>query len=138
MARTRLEANCLSCSTTFTFLPSCSEGKFCSNKCQQDFRFFKETLPAFERGEVVTGSSLKRCMRHTKGYICECGNAGRWLNKPLVLQLDHIDGNSDNNHPLNLRWLCPNCHSQTPTWSNRLRQVKPTRRNKYIRKRRRK
>ncbi len=29
---------------------------------------------------------------------------------------DHIDGNRSNNREENLRWLCPNCHSQTPTF----------------------
>jgi 5-methylcytosine-specific restriction endonuclease McrA len=32
------------------------------------------------------------------------------------LQLEHKDGNSENNKPENLCLLCPNCHSQTPTY----------------------
>lgn len=49
-------------------------------------------------------------------YKCQCGNDGSWLGRVLVLQLDHIDGNNSNNTILNLRFLCPNCHTQTPTW----------------------
>lgn len=45
----------------------------------------------------------------------ECGIA-EWNGKPLVLNLDHIDGNSFNHQLINLRILCPNCHSQTPTF----------------------
>jgi hypothetical protein len=37
----------------------------------------------------------------------------------LSLELDHIDGDSTNNTPGNLRFLCPNCHSQTPTFRGR-------------------
>jgi len=48
-----------------------------------------------------------------------CGTSKMWNNKPLVLQLDHIDGNRDNNKRANLRVLCPNCHTQTDTWCGR-------------------
>ena len=34
----------------------------------------------------------------------------------VPIQLDHIDGNSDNNSLDNLKLLCPNCHSLTPTF----------------------
>ena len=48
--------------------------------------------------------------------VClDCGGAD-WLGKPMPLELDHIDGNSDNNQLDNLRLLCPNCHSFTSTY----------------------
>ena len=46
-------------------------------------------------------------------YIC---GLKEWLNKPIVLQLDYINGNNKDNRIENLRLLCPNCHSQTSTW----------------------
>ncbi len=54
-------------------------------------------------------------------YKCSiCYNAGEWLNKRLVLQLDHINGINNDNRIENLRFLCPNCHSQTPNYCKRL------------------
>lgn len=53
-------------------------------------------------------------------YECECcGNKGKWNDKSLVLQLDHIDGDHFNHSIENLRFLCPNCHSQTDTYSGK-------------------
>ena len=46
-------------------------------------------------------------------YECECGIGPFWNGKRLKLQVDHTDGNRSNNCPENLRFLCPNCHSQT-------------------------
>ena|SRR5262252_1444491 len=46
----------------------------------------------------------------------DCGGPPVWNNKPLVMQLDHIDGDRTNHQIENLRLLCPNCHSQTDTW----------------------
>ena len=46
-------------------------------------------------------------------YKCALCGLSEWLNKPLVLQLHHIDGDNSNNTLENLQLLCPNCHSQT-------------------------
>ena len=50
-----------------------------------------------------------------------CGNLGNWLNKPLVLQLEHKNGDHHDHRLENLELLCPNCHSQTDTWGNKRR-----------------
>ena len=49
-------------------------------------------------------------------YICECGIIYSWNNKSITLQLDHINGINNDNRLENLRFLCPNCHSQTETF----------------------
>ena len=52
---------------------------------------------------------------------CKCGNEGEWLGQLISLELDHINGDNDDNRLENLRIMCPNCHSQTPTFRNRSR-----------------
>jgi Zn finger protein HypA/HybF involved in hydrogenase expression len=53
-------------------------------------------------------------------YKCVgCGNEGEWLGKPISLQLDHINGVNNDNRLENLRFLCPNCHSQTITYAGK-------------------
>lgn len=55
----------------------------------------------------------------------ECGLGPEWNNKPINLQVDHIDGDHHNNEIDNLRFLCPNCHSQCETFgSKRLKGTK--------------
>ena len=51
-----------------------------------------------------------------RGHMCECCKNTSWMNKPITIELDHIDGDNKNNKKENLKLLCPNCHSQTTTW----------------------
>lgn len=55
-----------------------------------------------------------------KANKCDgCGNEGEWNGKPLVLQVHHVDGDNTNNELTNWQFLCPNCHSQTETFTSK-------------------
>lgn len=47
---------------------------------------------------------------------CEICGITEWNGKEINCQLDHVDGNKNNNELSNLRIICPNCHSQTETF----------------------
>ena len=94
-----------------------SNEKFCTHKCSTD-NVAKKSMEAYISSWTAKPWSTipKKYTILTKGYSCsECG-ISEWNDKPITLQLDHIDGNADNNHEDNLRLLCPNCHSQTDTF----------------------
>ena len=58
-----------------------------------------------------------------KQRSCEVCGTSQWLNKPLALELHHLDGNRQNHLISNLKLLCPNCHSQTDTFRSKNRKI---------------
>ncbi|HZO94820.1 MAG TPA: HNH endonuclease signature motif containing protein [Candidatus Baltobacteraceae bacterium] len=58
--------------------------------------------------------------------VCSVCGLSEWQGKPLVIQLDHINGVRNDHRLENLRMLCPNCHSQTDTFAarNKARRVR--------------
>ncbi len=55
-------------------------------------------------------------------YRCEgegCLIIDKWNGQKIVLHFDHINGKKTDHRPQNVRWLCPNCHSQTPTYAGK-------------------
>jgi len=88
-------------------LASSSSRKFSSDK-------------VFVENSTYARHNLKRRIIEEKliEYKCVCcGNNGEYNNKPLVLQLDHINGVNNDHRLDNLRFLCPNCHSQQDTYA---------------------
>lgn len=55
---------------------------------------------------------------------CECKLGPEWNKKPLILQLDHVNGVHNDNRIENLRLLCPNCHSQTETFCGKIAKIR--------------
>jgi len=67
-----------------------------------------------------TGNLKRQLMKYgLKSNQCELCKITEWNGNSIVMELDHIDGNRFNHSLDNLKMLCPNCHSQTPTFRGR-------------------
>jgi protein-arginine kinase activator protein McsA len=60
--------------------------------------------------------SRRQHLIRERGHSCEVCQLVEWMGRQIPIELDHIDGNPQNNSKENLRLICPNCHAQTPTY----------------------
>lgn len=128
-------SHCKHCSKEFK--PSSNKlNLYCSNSCQlryQHEEFILRWLNGLEVGWVgktrQISKHIVRYLRCTRGTACEfCGwDEKHPIDGAILTEIDHIDGNAENCHPENLRILCPNCHSMTPTFRNRNKDSKRNR-----------
>ena len=81
----------------------------------------KRDIQEYFNGVPISSNNLKlRLLREGyKEHKCECCGLTEWMNKSIPIELDHINGNSEDNRLENLQILCPNCHAQTITYRGR-------------------
>ncbi|OXS36359.1 HNH endonuclease signature motif containing protein [Streptomyces sp. XY006] len=78
----------------------------------------EEILVRHEGERRTRTAVLRRALREVGvPEVCaECGVGPQWLGKPMTLEVDHINGEWNDDRLENLRLLCPNCHAVTRTW----------------------
>ena len=76
-------------------------------------------IQRFTSGLIKERPTLRKLISITKGYMCSICGISEWNGYKITLIVDHIDGNAGNNLPDNVRLVCPNCNSQTPTFGGR-------------------
>jgi hypothetical protein len=125
-----------SCSASFNnkkrkkqkFCESCgvelqkTQKKYCSIQCQRD-KLWKEKKQEIKRlGKLPPSPRIgRRYFLEKHGNKCFLCKREIWNDKPIPLNLDHIDGNSENWRLHNLRLICPNCDAQSLTYKGRNR-----------------
>lgn len=74
-----------------------------------------------ENSTYTSIASLKRRLINEGKLEYKCASCGinSWLGNPLSLQLHHINGVNNDHRLSNLKFLCPNCHSQTETYARK-------------------
>lgn len=101
---------------------------YCDNTCQNAYQndsYIDRWLEGLEKGWVAKTKKLSITIRNylkkVRGSNCEeCGwDEQHPLDGKSLTEIDHIDGDAENCRPENLKILCPNCHSMTPTYRNR-------------------
>src|ERR1700745_1069599 len=108
---------CLNCNGKLTS----KHTTYCSVKCRQTYQLQKWLKGKnFSLKWGGTPVCIKQFLLKEAGYKCsQCG----WgeinpVTGNCPVEVDHIDGDNSNNLRENLRILCPNCHSLTPTFRN--------------------
>lgn len=78
------------------------------------------TIEKINEGKYVKSATLRPILLEWQNNKCAiCGMEPYWNDKPIVFDIDHIDGDSSNYNKRNLRAVCPNCHRQTETFGGK-------------------
>lgn len=109
---------CLNCNKKHTTV-AWRIGKYCNGACQKNHEYLQRVNEWLTDNKNIGKGTLKRYLSEKFGYKCSVCGIFEWNNKQIVLELEHKDGNSDNNKIENLCLICPNCHSQTNTYKAR-------------------
>ena len=97
---------------------------FCSSACKGVFKYNIEQVERqkqFEQGKLKYRNRIKAVLLEQFSHVCQICKNTTWNNHPIPLQVDHIDGKSNNNMPNNLRLICHNCDALLPTFAGKNR-----------------
>ena len=94
--------------------------QYCSLECMNKNKYCESFLDWYICGNNnVSNRIIRKHLETIFGHKCSNCNITEWNNKPIVFDVEHKDGNSNNNKPNNVVLLCQNCHSQTKTYKNK-------------------
>lgn len=115
----KIVATCKCCSAELN-----SGKSFCSSVCSSTYKYQKYieswlngTCTSTTKGTGISSYIRKYLFEKYKNKCSCCGwGETNQTSGKVPLEVEHIDGDSQNNSPDNLTLLCPNCHSLTSTY----------------------
>ena len=113
-----VSSTCLCCGIEMAQSES-GNRKYCSTECASEYRFTESFLEWYNGKSSPKNAVLRRYLTVWKGYSCTVCGVSEWNGSPITLEVEHINGNSDDNSKENVCLICPNCHSQTSTYKAR-------------------
>lgn len=107
---------CLHCQITLEK----KQNKYCSLACSAKHRQAKQ-MDDWLKGIIkkVENRVLRVYLSKLEGSLCSVCGISEWNEKPIVLEVEHKDGNSEDDSRENVCLICPNCHSQTDTYKGK-------------------
>lgn len=108
------EKKCKTCNEIYPIYGANRDSQHC-RKCIDKHEFSSKK----ELSEIKTDRTRRFFLIKKYGIKCFVCNNTTWNNKSIPIELDHIDGNSENNLEENLRLICPNCHAQTDNYKGK-------------------
>lgn len=110
---------CINCGLQIAQGVKCDR-KYCCLKCQTDYQFVENFRDWYEhRDNDQRNPALRKYLAVWQGLSCSVCGAEEWNGLPITLEVEHRSGDSSDNSPDNVCLICPNCHSQTPTYKAR-------------------
>ena len=129
-SKNKIASRCLFCNNELHK----KNGKYCSTQCQINYqRKIKweewEKTGKFpfhfyqNQHKEVSRSEIKPYLEHKYGHKCQICGISEWLGKPILLIVDHIDGDMLNNNIDNYRLICSNCDATLDTYKNKNKSI---------------
>lgn len=105
-----LDRQCLNCNKTISY-----KYKYCNLTCVSELKW-KQSKLLVENNQTKSPNLIRKYLKEKYNNTCQSCFLSTWKNKQIPLEIEHIDGNSENNSTDNLTLLCCNCHAQTDTY----------------------
>ena len=115
---------------------NCTNCAYLENKVFREKLHFEDVLVLNRVGRREAAKILRRALKESgvEEKCIFCGISDLWCGKKIRLEIDHVNGCGVDNRKENLRFICPNCHSQTDNYKNYKIVKKVKTKNKTTRK----